>query len=155
MPPSRRSRTSPGTAEPGVARADAHAEGPPVLDDASEPGDPTSEPQSSAEPQKNTLTVRLPLVTLSLSRPAGRPGAAPSTASGRELPVPRPIPSSGSGQRLLFYTGMAALGVAGIVEWPVAAAIAAGTYLAGRTRATTSHPTVPAERPKEASPGGT
>jgi hypothetical protein len=123
MPPTaRRSSKPPGGAEPGAPASGAVS---------SQPATPPGAGQGSAAPdERATLTLHLPLVTLSVSRPSGaraRPGATP--------PGPATAPGAGSGgQRLLFYAGVAALGVAGVVEWPVAAAIAAGTYIAARSR---------------------
>jgi hypothetical protein len=37
-----------------------------------------------------------------------------------------------SGKSLLFFGGLAATAIAGIIEWPVAAAIGVGSALAGR-----------------------
>lgn len=89
--------------------------------------------------ERRTLTLRLPLVTLSLSRPAGAATRVPSpsgvgTATTEEV---------AGGQRLLFYAGIAALGAVGAVEWPVAAAIAAGTYLAAKSRSASASPDGP------------
>ena len=102
---------------------------PAPADESSRPGRPgatTTTGTGQAEP--DTVVVRLPFLTVSLSRPAARPVDAPGSAAPAE-------PGSTGVQRLLFYGGVAALGVVGAVEWPVAAAIAAGTYVASRTRA--------------------
>jgi hypothetical protein len=123
MPPTaRRSSKPPGDVEPGAPASGAVSP---------QPAPPPGAGQPSAAPdERATLTLHLPLVTLTLSRPSGaaKPGAAPPG------PATAPGAASGGGQRLLFYAGVAALGVAGVVEWPVAAAIAAGTYIAARTR---------------------
>ncbi len=38
--------------------------------------------------------------------------------------------------KVMWYGGLAAVAVLGVIEWPVAAVVAAGTYVAGRrTRA--------------------
>jgi hypothetical protein len=129
MPPTaRRSSKPPGGAEPDAPASAAVS---------SQPATPPGAGQGSAAPdERATLTLHLPLVTLSLSRPSGaaRPEAAPPG------PATAPGAASGGGQRLLFYAGVAALGVAGVVEWPVAAAIAAGTYIAARSRPTAPSP---------------
>jgi hypothetical protein len=93
---------------------------------------PAAEATRTAETEPDTVVVRLPFLTVSLSRPAARP----AEPSGGAAPA-EPVSAAGSSgvQRLLFYGGVAALSVVGAVEWPVAAAIAAGTYVATRTRA--------------------
>lgn len=68
-----------------------------------------------------TLTLQLPLLRISVT---GSPRAEVSTTSTPDLPRVPP---------LLFYGGIAVLGVAGAVEWPAAVAIAAGAWLL-RTR---------------------
>lgn len=100
--------------------------------------------------EEQTHTIRLPFLTVSVARPAGRPVTTPSQAGPRSTPTTGlPVAPSGNGPRLLFYTGVAALGVAGVVEWPVAAAIAAGTYIASRAR--TAPPRSPSPGPGPAS----
>jgi hypothetical protein len=98
---------------------------------------PLTEPVTTHQPR--TSTVHLPFVTASFTRTPGRSGvpnplsvvAGVAGAAGDALgaavsAVPR--------QKVLFYTGVAALGVAGVVEWPVAAVVVAGTYVASRSR---------------------
>lgn len=93
---------------------------------------------------EQTLTIRLPFLTVSVARPAGHPATPASSVAPRSTPVLElPVPGSGSGPRLLYYAGVAALGVAGVVEWPVAAAIAAGTYIASRSRSAPAQPLPP------------
>ncbi|MEV6930975.1 hypothetical protein AB0M46_41690 [Dactylosporangium sp. NPDC051485] len=47
------------------------------------------------------------------------------------IPIPRPGPT-----RLLYYGGVGALAVFGVLEWPVALAAAAGVWVATRARRT-------------------
>ena len=133
MPPRSRSTTS-GTTDPGT--------------DA--PGGVSTQPaqQAAAEnapaterDEGTTVTLKLPFVTLSVTRPRGEPSGGAAT-SPRQTPGQQVTTSTDTsgGQRLLFYTGVAALGVAGLIEWPVAAAIAAGTYIAARTRSAPQQP---------------
>jgi hypothetical protein len=85
-------------------------------------------PATTAPHEGERVTLRLPLLTVSVSRPpaggTADQGAAASSGASPELP------------RWLFYGGVAALGAAGLVDWPVAAAIAAGAWLTGRVRGT-------------------
>ncbi|OHV34238.1 hypothetical protein BBK14_33590 [Parafrankia soli] len=62
------------------------------------------------------MTVRLPLLTsrFEIGRGAGMRPPSPGKA--------------------VYYLGLGGLAVAEIIEWPVAAAIAAGTYVAQHTR---------------------
>ena len=132
MPPSaRRTRTD------RTNGGDPHVDEP----DAESPSGPPSEP--------TTMTLRLPFMTLSVTRPQQDPAPRPpgQARRGRAATAGGPGPGSGSGERLLFYTGIAALGAAGVIEWPVAAVIAAGTYIAARSR-----PSPP--RPAPRAPGG-
>ena len=110
-------------------------------------GEPTRQerPASSAkavpeETEPATVRLRLPFLTVSLSRPPVHP--ADSAAGPGHPPATEAVSASSSFslQRLMFYGGVAALGVAGAVDWPVAAAIAAGTYIATRTRSTGQAP---------------
>jgi hypothetical protein len=140
-PPSRRAtpkKATPGKADgtdPEVASGDVTAQ---------QPATSGAGQTSGAPRERTTLTLRLPLITVSLARPAGnapRPvGTSTRPAAPPLRPATSPDPGSGGGQRLLFYAGVAALGVAGVVDWPVAAAIAAGTYIAAHSRSTTQPP---------------
>lgn len=98
----------------------------------------------AAPSEEQTLTIRLPFLTVSVARPAGHPATTPSQGAPRSTPtIELPVPGAGSAPRLLYYAGVAALGVAGVVEWPVAAAIAAGTYIASRSRSAPAQPPPP------------
>jgi hypothetical protein len=48
------------------------------------------------------------------------------------LRVPLPEMPASLPKRALWWGGLAALAVAGVVEWPVAAVVGAGTYVAER-----------------------
>ena len=77
-----------------------------------------------------TATVNLPFMTAQFRRPAVHlPGRhqAGSAASRVKTSLPSPV-------QMLYYTGLGALAVAEVVEWPVAVAIGAGTLVAQRTR---------------------
>ena len=73
-----------------------------------------------------TLSIRMPLVTITF----GPQPAAP-------VPVPAQPTASGARsatlERLAFYGGVAAAGAVGALEWPVAVAVAAGTWVAQHT----------------------
>jgi len=90
-------------------------------------------------------TVRLPFVTASFTRSST--SSSTSSSGDNRGGLPNPLSAlAGAGhavtsavastppQKLLFYTGVAALGVVGVVEWPVAALVATGTYVASRSR---------------------
>ena len=97
---------------------------------------------SREQDEGTTMTLRLPFMTLSLSRPRqdSAHDAGEQVRRSRPGTGGAPIAGPGSGERLLFYTGVAALGAAGVLEWPVAAAIAVGTYIAAKTRGTPPPP---------------
>jgi hypothetical protein len=129
MPPSTR-RTP--TDRPGGT-------GPPVEPRGGSAGrdEPTGAGRASPEQdERTTMSLRLPFMTLSLTRPCHEHahGAGEQAHRGRTGTAGAPAAAVGSGERLLFYAGLAALGAVGVIEWPVAAAIAAGTYIAAKTR---------------------
>lgn len=68
--------------------------------------------------------------------PAQR-GSQPRSRSGG-IAIPRPpVPrmpgiSSGTARNVIWWGGLAAVAALGIVEWPVAAVVAAGTWVAGQ-----------------------
>jgi hypothetical protein len=132
MPPTRRTTKSTGTTLSPPAATDTPA---PLTASSDQDRLAAAAKPSPDDAQPSTLTLRLPFLTVSMTRPpAGSDtpadGAAHAGDGGRT-----PTGSSGL-ERLVFYGGITALGVAGIVDWPVAAAIAAGTYIASRTRGT-------------------
>jgi hypothetical protein len=136
MPPSTR-RTRSDTPRAGAPHDEAHDAGPPGRE---EPVDVEHTPPEHGE--RTTMTLRLPFLTLSLTRPHQPPAHGAGEQARRRRPgtAEAQVADRGSGERLLFYTGVAALGVAGVLEWPVAAAIAAGTYIAAKTRSTPPRP---------------
>lgn len=87
------------------------------------PGPEQPEPGTQAATARTT-TIRLPFITAQFET-AGRPAG-----DGWRL-GPLSMPSPG---KTAYYLGLGALAVAQVVEWPVAAAIAAGTYAAQHTR---------------------
>ncbi|MCU1626862.1 MAG: hypothetical protein JWP64_1811 [Pseudonocardia sp.] len=80
---------------------------------------------------ERSATVNLPFVTAQFRAPhLHLPGRADLDAAARGAQSLLPSPKS-----LLFFGGLAATAVAGIIEWPVAAAIGVGTALASRGEA--------------------
>lgn len=75
--------------------------------------------------QQTSMVVKLPFFTATFTRPAGRGQGG----HGPHVPTP-----SARAQRLAFYAGVAALGALEVVEWPVALLVAAGSYVAQKTR---------------------
>jgi hypothetical protein len=78
-----------------------------------------------------TVTLRLPLVTAIVQVPrrpqlphVGRRDVAEAAGAARSL-LPPP-------EQLLFYGGLGALAALEIIEWPIVAAVAAGTWVAQR-----------------------
>ncbi|MGY1642223.1 hypothetical protein ACI782_14030 [Geodermatophilus sp. SYSU D00703] len=78
-----------------------------------------------------TITVRLPLVTITIGPQPG----GPATASATPAPTAASAPTQPGGtlQKAVFYGGVAAAGALGAIEWPVAVAVAAGTWVAQHT----------------------
>ena len=138
MPTTRRRSTT------SAASGKASGSPTPSTDDAA-PVPELEEPKDATPiAEEPKLTIRLPLLTVTVARPVGAATPAVHDAHPKgKLPIPLPR----NGQRWLFYTGVATLGVAGVVEWPVAAAIAAGTYIAAKSRSmpplAESHSVVP------------
>jgi hypothetical protein len=93
-----------------------------------------------------TATLRLPFVTASFTRSSASPGvpnpvAAIAGIGQAAIDATASAVASAPRQKILFYTGVAALGVAGIVEWPVAALVATGTYVASKAQRRQTAPT--------------
>src|SRR4051794_5086392 len=82
-----------------------------------------------------SATIRLPFLTAHLEVPKpSRPHLPELQAPDFSKPVrigPVAVPAP---PKTVYYLGLGALAVAEIVEWPIAAAIAAGTYVAQHTR---------------------
>ena len=58
--------------------------------------------------------------------------AAPATTASRpSLPMPT-LPFGIDSKRVLWYGGLAALATVGVLEWPVAAVVGVGSYVAER-----------------------
>jgi hypothetical protein len=94
-----------------------------------EPEQVRPEQPAEARPAgRRTATLTLPFVTAQFHAPELRaPTREDFDAAAREARSMLP-----SRKSLLFYGGLAASAVAGIIEWPVAAAIGVGTALAGQ-----------------------
>ncbi|WP_239341478.1 hypothetical protein [Frankia sp. CiP3] len=75
----------------------------------------------------HTATLRTPFATAHIEVPR-----APGTGM-KMGPVRLPSPT-----QTAFYLGLGVLAIAEIVEWPIAAAIGVGTYVAQHSRADTS-----------------
>jgi hypothetical protein len=74
--------------------------------------------------------VRLPFLTAHFVVPKVKAPRVPALERPTRLgPVTVPSPS-----KTVYYVGLGALAVTEVVEWPIAAAIAAGTYVAQHTR---------------------
>jgi hypothetical protein len=105
---------------------------------------------TEATPARRDRTLNLPFVTATfhvpdvrLPRPpmprvpvpsVPRVGRAEATHAAKVAAGYLPAP-----ERLAYYAGLGVLGVAGLIEWPVAAAIAAGTVVAQRGRREQRH----------------
>lgn len=100
---------------------------------------------TEARPARRDRTLNLPFVTATFHVPRARLPRPPMPR------VPRPsVPRVGRAEathaakvaagylpapeRLAYYAGLGVLGAVGLIEWPVAAAIAAGTVVARRGR---------------------
>jgi hypothetical protein len=91
-----------------------------------------------------SATVNLPFVTAEFRMPNLRTPTREdlqAAARGVRSLLPTQPPSRKS---MLFYGGLAATAVAGVIEWPVATAIGIGSALASRGAA---DPTPPAQKP--------
>jgi hypothetical protein len=92
-----------------------------------------------------TLRVRLPFVTVTLSGPqTTEPPAAVVPA--RDV---GPLPG-GTLEKVVFYGGVATMGAIGALEWPVVAAVAAGTWVAQHTAPIVRTTPEPAPSPQPA-----
>jgi hypothetical protein len=78
-----------------------------------------------------TLTIRLPFFTATFSGPGSAPPAGAPLAP--VVPAPGRSDPGGMLEKMAFYGGIAAAGALGALEWPVAAAVAAGTWVAQHT----------------------
>jgi hypothetical protein len=80
---------------------------------------------SKKEEEEPVMTVKLPLVTLQVRPPHISPHDMGEAVNSAQASLPPP-------ERLAYYAGLGALAALGIIEWPVAVAIGAGTMLAKR-----------------------
>ncbi len=104
-----------------------------------------------------TTTIRLPLISVTFTRPARpegqeRPPDSGTASSTGEVPAAgSPLADEAASvggvslPRAAFYAGAVALGALEVVEWPVTLLVVAGTYVADQVRG----PAAPA-----ATPGG-
>jgi hypothetical protein len=125
MTESKRGRTT--RTAPAEASTTAPTEGSTDVP-APSPPDATGNPTPPATPPATTpltLTIRLPFFTATLSGPQRASAAAP--------PAPGARSPGGSLQKLAFYGGVATMGALGAIDWPVAFAVAAGTWVAQHT----------------------
>jgi hypothetical protein len=104
---------------------------------SSEQHEAQSSPQTVAESsafgeRQGGVEIRLPFLTI--------------TRGGHPVPEGGPAgPTSGGGNRsrleeLAFYGGAAALAAFGLIDWPVAALVAAGTFIARKSRGLSGQP---------------
>ena len=106
---------------------------------------PRKGPLTGPKAGDRTTTIRLPLISVTLTRPAGEGeqqphravqtpsrGGALATAGRSTTAVMAAggVPLS----RAAFYAGAVALGALEVVEWPVALLVVAGTYLVDQIR---------------------
>jgi hypothetical protein len=66
-----------------------------------------------------------------------------------ELRIPLPGLNRIDAPRLLWYGGLGALATIGILDWPVALVVGAGTLIAARARGATTNAGQPPTRPAE------
>lgn len=84
---------------------------------------------------RKTATLHLPLVTVQFRAPQMHmPGRREMTDAGRTVTGFLPSPS-----RLAYYTGLGMVAAFGVIDWPVAVAIGAGTWIAQRGRREAAH----------------
>lgn len=111
------------------------------------------ETDGAGEAREHTTTLRLPVLTVAITRHAvpasSGTGAMSETRGGGTV-------ASRAG-KLAFYGGIAALGVLEVVEWPVAVALGAGAYVVRRMSGGAGQAAVPSEgvAPKAAAAAGT
>lgn len=116
---------------------------------ASPEGVQSGQPAAAGGAGRRTATVNLPFVTAEFRAPELR---APSREELREAArgARSMLPSRKS---MLFFGGLAATAVAGVIEWPVAAAIGIGSALASQGSAD-PRPRGDGPGPTESSTGG-
>jgi hypothetical protein len=105
---------------------------------SSSPGREAAEPEA-AEPERHVAaspSLPVPVPEVHLRRlPLPRLGVThvpvPRMSLSARDSEPRQLPDRETG-RWLWYGGLAGLAVVGVIEWPVAGVVAAGTYLVER-----------------------
>jgi hypothetical protein len=120
-------RTRPTTGPPGTAAPPGRrpaGSGPAGISPAGD-GPAGDGPGRGPVERPPGVTLRFPFLTARFE-PTRRMINLPPGLPGR-VPLPSPVQTA-------YYAGLGALAVTQLVEWPVAAAIAAGTYIAQHTR---------------------
>ncbi|GAA0408317.1 hypothetical protein Acor_71920 [Acrocarpospora corrugata] len=95
--------------------------------------------------QDDLFEVNLPMMSLQVHRPhmqLPHPGKAEAQQAMRTAKSMMP-----TSERIVYYGGLGALAVLGVIEWPIAAAIGIGTMVASHARAAvkTTKPTPAAD----------
>ncbi|HYX97295.1 MAG TPA: hypothetical protein VE823_19745 [Geodermatophilus sp.] len=99
-------------------------------------GTTTPEQTSPARPTagegEHRVEIRLPFLTITRGGTAARSGP-PGTQTTGDAGTRAGL------EKLAFYGGAAALAAFGVIDWPVAALVAAGTYIAQRSRGSSAN----------------
>jgi hypothetical protein len=91
------------------------------------PGMAASDPTTGAS-DPTTAGQRVGTADQPVTGPAGQ-----QQTSGSHFPIPVPgLPANVDPKRMLWWGGLAALAAVGVIEWPVAAVVGAGSYVAER-----------------------
>lgn len=98
----------------------------------------------AGEAKESTTTLRLPVLTVAITRHAAAPESPPS-GTGTVTGTQGSAATASRAGKFAFYGGIAALGVLGVVEWPVAAALGAGALVLSRMRPGGGQVPVPSE----------
>ncbi|WP_330231029.1 hypothetical protein OHA40_00165 [Nocardia sp. NBC_00508] len=95
--------------------------------------EPSTTGSETATTERDGLRVPIPTLGVRMTRVPLPPGprTVAAGASSATAAVRRRVPD---GQSLLYYGGLGVAAAAGLVSWPVAAAIGAGVWVAERTR---------------------
>jgi hypothetical protein len=117
---------------------------PDILDKVQNKDQPPSDATSEGKPDEQPARSE-PLEARADVGAAGREATA-----GLRIPLPASLmPNGADAKRLLWFGGLGALAVVGVLEWPVALAVGAGTVVAERLAreqrppAATASPTTP------------
>ncbi|WP_157530907.1 hypothetical protein [Microtetraspora niveoalba] len=98
---------------------------------------PAATPEERHDGHDGHFTLNLPMVSLQFHRPhLGMPHMEMPHVSRQEVGHAVDVARSflPPPERVIYYGGLGALAVLGVIEWPVAAAIGVGTVLAQRGR---------------------